>query len=288
METKPEVQKKSWEIDVRNIQPLNRAGGNIRTDYGEKDGSFQELIDSIRENGILLPLRGYRDKDNEGKWISIDGHRRLAAAMKLVNEEGLQIRAEIIAVDPQFVSDEQLIYEMVTANSGKELSPIEMAEAVRRLQSYGHTIKEIAKKFGKNNELVSNLSLFASAPKRLRDLVAGNKVSYTLVTKLLRETKDFNVAMERIEKALAISKSEAKQKNEIDPDTDTSEPLDYKATKKHLHLATNQVDSAKELKMAIREIKEKGLKVVDSRLFEYLEKIAENRITAAEIKKQLL
>lgn len=283
-----ETQQKYWEVDVKNVKPLNRAGGNIRVDYGEKDGSFQELVDSIRENGVLVPIRGYRDKENDGQWIAIDGHRRLTAAMKLVEEEKLDIRIRVVVVDARKVSDEQIIYEMVTTNSGKALSPIEMAEAVRRLQAYGHSTKDIAKKFGKTYDFVNNLSLFASAPKRLRDHVAANKVSYSLVLDVLRETKDFNEAIEKIEKALDIAKSQVKQKMSIDPDTDTSEPLQYKATKQHLDLATNKVDSMKELQMVIREIEEQKLDVSNKELFNFATAIAKNRITASDIKKELL
>lgn len=52
VETTVEVAGKHWEVDVMNIKPLERTGGNLRIDYGEEDGSFKELIDSIRENGI--------------------------------------------------------------------------------------------------------------------------------------------------------------------------------------------------------------------------------------------
>lgn len=95
---KKETAQKYYEVDVRNIQPLDKAGGNIREDYGDSDGSFQETVDSIRENGIIMPLRGYRDKTNPEIWHTTDGHRRVKAAMKLYNEEGIVIRARIVNV----------------------------------------------------------------------------------------------------------------------------------------------------------------------------------------------
>jgi ParB/RepB/Spo0J family partition protein len=288
-QTQKESQQKYWEVDARNIKPLDRAGGNIRHDYGDQDGSFKELVDSIRENGILVPLRAYRDKDNEGHWISIDGHRRMAAAKWLLENEGLEIRVRVIVVDARKISDEQLIYDMVTTNSGKPLSPIELAEAVRRLQAYGHKPKEIAKKFGKTVDLINNLSLFASAPKRLRDLVAANRVSYSLVLDVLKETKDFNQALDKIENALAISKQEAKSKSkskdaDYDPETDTSEPLEYKATKKHLDQATNRVDSLKELSMVIRSMEEAKETPLNKSLYDFARAIVKNQFTATDIK----
>ncbi len=288
IQTTQETQQKYWEVDVKNIKPLNRAGGNIRIDYGINDGSFNELKDSIRENGILVPIRGYRDKDNEGIWIAIDGHRRIKAAIELVASEGIEIRARIIVVDARKVSDEQIIYEMVTTNSGKALNPIEMAEAVRRLQAYGHTPKEIAKKFGKTYDFVNNLSLFASAPKRLRELVQNNRVSYSLVLDLLRETKDFNVAIEKIEKALDVSKKQAKQKLPFDPETDTSEPLQYKATKKHLDIASNKVDSFRELQMAMKKIEEENLQPSEMEIYRFCLTIVKNQATMSDILKDIM
>ena len=283
VETKEETQQKYWEVDVLNIKPLNRAGGNIRTDYGDKDNSFQELVDSIRENGIKVPIRGYRDADNNGQWFSIDGHRRLAAATKLVNEEGLSIKVRVIVVDARKISDEEIIYDMVTTNSGKPLNPIEMSEAVRRLENYGIPLKDIAKRFGKATTFVNNLSYFAKAPKRLRDLVEKNRVSYSLVIETLRDSKDFNDASEKIEAALNVAKQVAKQKS-FNPETDT-EDLEYKASKRHLNAATNKLDSMKELQRVIREYTDKNLIITNQELFNFANAIAKNQVTAKEIEK---
>jgi len=292
-EVEKESQQKYWEVDVRNIKPLERAGGNVRTDYGDKDGSFQELIDSIRENGIIVPLRGYRDKDKDGEWFAIDGHRRLRAAMHLVENEGLTIRVRVVVVDARKISDEQIIYDMVTTNSGKALSPIEMAEAVRRLIAYGHKPKDIAKRFGKSQGLINNLSLFASSPKRIRDLVADNRISYSLVMDVLKETKDFNEALEQIENALSVSKKEVRSKKQMNDDglegddVDTSEPLEYRATRKHLNEATNKVDSMKELVMVVRSIEESGNLPNNKELYHFARAIAKNQFTASDIRKEL-
>lgn len=280
-----ETQQKYWEVDALNIKPLNRAGGNIRVDYGEQDASFQELVNSIRENGVKVPIRGYRNKDVEGEWFSIDGHRRLAACNKLITDEGLSIKVRVIVVDARKITDEEIIFDMISTNQGKPLSPIEMAEAVRRLEELGVEVKDIAKRFGKSLDLVKNLSYFAKAPKRLRDLVSSNKVSYSLVIQTLRECKDYNDAVTKIESALNVSKQQAKKKS-FDPETDT-EDLDYKATRAHMNIATNKLDSVKELNRVIREYKDKELVVANQLLFTFAEKISKNQITAKEIEELL-
>ena len=131
-----ETTGKFFVVDTINISPLQRAGGNIRTDYGEKDGTLLELVESIRSNGIKEPMKGYRDSENEGKWIAINGHTRLKAC-EILRKEGIEVKAKVILVDARKVSDEELIYDMITSNAGRPLKPIEMAEAVRRLIAKG-------------------------------------------------------------------------------------------------------------------------------------------------------
>lgn len=283
-----ETQGKHYEADVRNIKPLNRAGGNIRTDYGTTDGSFEELVKSIEANGIIVPIRAYRDKDNEGQWIAIDGHRRLTAAMKLVEEKGLTIRAKVITVDSRKVSDEQLIIDMVVTNSGKPLSPIEMAEAVRRLINYGYSAKDVATKFGKNVHFIRNLELLASAPKRMRDLVSQNKVSYSLVLNLLKDSPDFNEASNKIEEALSLSIKENRFKNKTEiidseEDFEVNEEVHAKISKRHLNEVRNVIDSFKELRSVLKKQIDNPKIVGNPELFSFIKKLANNELTIKDI-----
>lgn len=277
---KEETKQTTWEVDVRNIKPLERAGGNIREDYGDID----ELAKSIEESGIMVPIRAYRDKDNDGQWIAIDGHRRLKASMQLVNDKGLTIRAKVLVVDYRKLSDEQLVYDMVITNSGKELNPIELAEAVRRLIAYGNKPKEIASKFGKPTPFVKNLELFASAPRRIREMVKNNVVSYSLVLKILKESADYNVALEQIESALKVAKESKAIKQGISVDAiDDDSDIQVKVTKRSLDKATNKLDSFIELQRAIKEIELKGLVVSDTDTRHFIFDLINNRLHKVQI-----
>lgn len=277
-----ESQGKHYEVDVLNIKPLPEdrgAGGNIRTDYGDID----ELAKSIFQNGIIMPLRAYRDKDNEGGWIAIDGHRRLAAAMKLVKEKGITIRAKVITVDSRKISDEQLIYDMITTNSGKQLSPVEMAEAVRRLIAYNHSVKDIAKGFGKPILFIQNLELLASAPKRVRDMVADKKISYSLVIQVMKETADFNEAIKIIEAAAGVAINEKVIKKNISASPEV--PLSAKITKRHIAKAGNKHNSIKEAKTLLKDNPDREPN--NQEVFIFLKKLVNNELSAAELEKIL-
>ncbi len=276
-----ETQGKHYEVDVRNIKPLNRAGGNIRLDYGDNDGSFKELINSIEANGIIVPLRGFRDKDNPEGWITIDGHSRLKAAMKLVNEKGLTIRAKIITVDARKISDEQIIIDMVVTNSGKPLNPMELSEAVRRLIIFGYKTKEIAIKFGMNNHAIKNLELLAAAPKRIRDLITENKLRYTVALDFIKTSPDFNEAIEKIDKAFSLVNKENQST------TGGSGEEKKVITRTHLNQVNNKVDSSMELKKVFKKQIDNPKEIKNQELYSFCKRIAENRLTSSDIEKLL-
>lgn len=288
-----ETANKHFEVDVRSIIPLERAGGNIRQDYGD----IKELKDSIKANGIIVPLRAYRNKEVEGGWIAIDGHRRLKAAMELV-AEGEVVRAKVITVDSRGLSDEQLIFDMVNTNAGKPLTPKEMAEAVRRLIALGWKEKEIAARFGKNVNFVKNLALFANCPKRVRDMVDENKISYSLVCDLFRRCADFNLVVESIEAAYGVAKEtkadQLKRKNlrenkSIEDENEFTAGADKtaKITKKIIDKVSNKVDSMKELQSVFKKQIDKPQDVTNPALYKVLKNIVENKYTAKDIEKLL-
>lgn len=279
---KSETQGKHYVVDTRIVSPLNRAGGNIRTDYGEKDGTLQELVDSIRENGIKEPIKGFRDPEDPERWIAINGHTRLKAC-EILNKEGKVIRAKIITVDARTISDEDLIFDMISSNAGRPLKPMEMAEAVRRLRNFEIPIEEIAKKFGKNLILVKNLELLSKAPKKFRDMVSDGSIAYTLVLQTFKQTQDWNKAVEVIERASGISKNEkiSRTKSEFD----VTPEVHSKITKRHVDEALNKVDSLKELQRALNNFKEdkNNREIKNPELFKFANDLANGRLVASDI-----
>lgn len=289
-----ETAQKDYEVDLKFIKPLERAGGNIRSDYGEADGSFDELVESIAENGILNPMRAYRDADNPGYWFSIDGHRRHRAGMKLVDERGASIRVRVIPVDRKKISDESLVIDMVTTNTGKPLNPLELSEAVRRLISYGLRPKDIAKKFGMKSYVIKNLELLGSAPKRIRNLIQNNQLSHTVALGFLKSSADYNEAIEKIEKALSLAKSEKPKTKESDfpgnPDTESESDNENDTTKittKHLNEVNNKVDSTLELRKVFKKQIDSPSDIKNNELFSFCKKLVDNKLMASDIEKLL-
>jgi ParB family chromosome partitioning protein len=130
-----------------------------------RDKSFAELVDSVRERGILQPLL-VRSKD-EGYQL-IAGERRWRAAQVA----GLQRVPVIIKESAEAESFELALIENIQR---KDLNPIEEGEAYRRLQQdFDLSQENIAKKIGKDRSTVANMIRLLKLPDKIRtDIVDG-------------------------------------------------------------------------------------------------------------------
>lgn len=127
--------------------------------------SLNELVDSIKEQGILEPL--VVAKTPAGYQI-IAGERRCRAA-KIV---GLQkVPVVIKETTPQGMLEMSIVENV----QREDLNPIERAQAYKRLiDDFGLETNEVAKRVGKSSPTVSNTIRLLSLPDAIKDaLVAG-------------------------------------------------------------------------------------------------------------------
>ena len=131
-----------------------------------QETSFQELVTSIRENGILQPLIVTPLKD---KYELIVGQRRLEAA----RQAGLK---EVPVIARKIVSDiERLEMAIIENIQRQDLTPLEEAEAYYRLLTEFHlTQEEIAKRVGKDRATIANFLRLRQLPSLIKkDLNQG-------------------------------------------------------------------------------------------------------------------
>lgn len=133
------------------------------------DESLQHLADSIRENGILLPLvvRRYDDGEDE-RFEIIAGERRWRAA-KLASLGEVPVLVK--DVSPQ----DQLELALVENIQRRDLNPLEEAEAYLRLvRDYGLTQEEVARRVGRERSTVANALRINHLPAYAKDdLIKG-------------------------------------------------------------------------------------------------------------------
>jgi ParB family chromosome partitioning protein len=126
---------------------------------------LQELVDSIREKGILQPLVVRRKSDG---FEIIAGERRWRAAQKA----GLK---EVPILIKDVAESEMLELSLIENIQRANLNPIEEAEAFKGLMEQFHlTQEEISKKVGRDRATIANtIRLLKLAPEIKQSLVDG-------------------------------------------------------------------------------------------------------------------
>ncbi len=153
-------QERIYELETHIIQlnPL-QPRGVITPD------SLTELVDSIREQGILEPLVV---ADTPAGYQLIAGERRLRAAKIL----GLsKVPVVVKKTTPQGILEMSIVENV----QREDLNPIERALAYKRLiDEFGLGTNDVARKVGKSAPTVSNTMRLLSLPDAIKDaLVAG-------------------------------------------------------------------------------------------------------------------
>lgn len=230
-------------------------GFNVRQDYGD----LEELANSIEQNGVRVPIRGYK---KGGINIITDGHRRFKAC-QLLKERGVDVRVPFLA-DGRESNEETRVLDMLICNEGKKLNPVEQSEAIKRLVNYGYSEDEIAKKTGFSKTYIANLILLNSAPKKFKDLIASDVVRSTQAMKIWREAKDFDEAIKIIEGAVSYSEQNNSKK---------------KVTDSVVNKSLGKVNSFAAVKKAIRVAEKRTIKPENVELFNLLKKINDGEFT---------
>lgn len=145
-------------IDPNPFEPRER-----RTDE-----NLNELVESIRQKGIVQPIVVRKKKD---RFELICGGRRLRAA----KQAGLE---EIQAVVKDASDSEVLELAIIENVQREDLNPMEEANAYRKLmKNFEYTQAEVADKVGKDRSTVANLLRLLELPEKIRAYIRSGKLS---------------------------------------------------------------------------------------------------------------
>lgn len=249
-----------FKLDPRSINVVE--GFNVRQDYGNMDA----LVESIRENGVRVPVKGYK---KDGEFFLTDGHRRLQAAILLVGE-GVEIR--IPFVTEKSPSETDRLLDMFLCNDGKSLNAIEQADLVSRLSKLGLENKEIAQKIGVSVVTINNMMTTSKLPASLKKKIAAKEITATLVLNMIRSKKDLTV--DNIEQHIDnILHPEAEKVTYIGETNDVAPSAPTKITAKTLKQATNTENSIGHFKKLIRKMEDldNGLVITENKeMFDFV------------------
>lgn len=144
-------------------------------------GDLSDLVNSVREKGILEPLL-VRPSEVGGRFMIISGERRYRAA----REVGLrELPCIAMEVDDRAVAEIALIENL----QRKDLTAFEEADGLVVLaERFGYTHEEISKKIGKSRSTVTEALTIANLPPEIRELCRRADItSKSLLLQVVRQ-----------------------------------------------------------------------------------------------------
>ncbi len=195
--------------EIIKIPILNIREGKFQPRKKITPESLKDLIESIKEKGILEPLIV---RPVSSGYEIIVGHRRFFAA----KEAGLtEVPCIIKEVNDREAAEISIIENLQREN----LNPLEEANAIKKLiREFGLTHEEIAKRIGKSRVYVTNILRLLKLPEKIKEKIEKGEISEGHARVLLSlKDKDeiINLAEEITKKRLSVRDLERKIKKEI-------------------------------------------------------------------------
>ena len=160
------------DIPIKNIRPNPK---QPREDFGYEE--LEELIQSIKEHGILVPL--VVSKIDDENYELIAGERRFRSA-KILNLK--TVPAIVRTVKEQ----EKLELALIENIQRKNLNSIEEARAFRQLMDeFNLTQEDVAKRVGKSRPAVANTVRLLNLPEEIQQAVRSGKIKESHARTLL-------------------------------------------------------------------------------------------------------
>jgi len=195
-ETKIESQKNKLgisEIIPNKYQP--------RKNFDEE--ILNDLVNSIRERGIIQPIIVRKSEDQISKYEIIAGERRWLAAQKA----GLHEVPVVITEADDLKSLEFAIVENVQRH---DLNPLEEAQGYQRLiNEFSYDQEKVSKFIGKSRSHVTNCLRILSLPDEVLKLIEDKKLTSGHAKILVGLDNASFVAHKIIDKNLSVRQAEA-------------------------------------------------------------------------------
>ena len=154
-------------LDPNEIRPNPQ---QPRTDFDAE--AMEELVHSIRENGVLQPIvvRPLPPGEN-ARYELVMGERRLRAT----KEAGLRTIPAVV----KDTADEQMLHEALLENLHRsQLNPLEEASAYQQLiADFGITHEQLGARLGRSRPMITNTVRLLRLPEHIQRKVAAGVLS---------------------------------------------------------------------------------------------------------------
>ena len=186
------------EVDVARISPSPQ-----QPRQAHDDPAIGELVDSIRQHGVLQPLIVTRGPGED--YVLVAGERRWRAA----REAGLRT---VPAIVKEATPRQRLELALVENLQRQDLNPLETAQAYRQLvEEHGLTQDSVAERVGKSRAAVANALRLLRLPGPARDALASAAISEGHARAILAcaDQRDQEALLEEIvEQGLSVRQTE--------------------------------------------------------------------------------
>jgi ParB family transcriptional regulator, chromosome partitioning protein len=182
----PAERKGVMNLGIEEIRP-DRAQPRRHFD----EAHIEELAESIRSKGVLLPLIVRRDSEG---YVLVAGERRWRAAQKA----GLR---ELPVMVREVTGKEAFEIALIENIQREDLNPIEEAGAYRRLiEEHGLTQEELAARVGKDRSTLANALRLLRLPEAIQRAVVSGELSMGHARALLaiHDEGDLRKAAEKV------------------------------------------------------------------------------------------
>ncbi len=164
--------------------------------------SLEDLINSIRERGVIQPIIIRESNSSNSKYEIIAGERRWLAARKA----GLHEIPVVITEADDLKSLEFAIVENVQRH---DLNPLEEAQGYKRLiDEFSYDQEKVSKFIGKSRSYITNSLRLLNLPREVLKLIEEKKITAGHAKILVGSDNALFVAKKIIEKQLSVRQTE--------------------------------------------------------------------------------
>lgn len=171
--------------------------------------AISDLVESVREKGVLQPLLVRPDPDAPGSYEIIAGERRWRAAQAASLHD--------VPVIVREMSDREALEVALIENlQRQDLTPLEEAEGYHRLQEeFSHTQEELAKTVGKSRSHVANMMRLLMLPPPIKDMLDRGDLTAGHARALLTARDPLELAEQVASKGLNVRQTEKLVQKEV-------------------------------------------------------------------------
>jgi len=198
----PELTEQKSQVKLVDPQKIKPNRYQPRLNF--KQDKLQELIDSIKEKGIVQPV--VVRKSEEGGYELIAGERRLRAVQALKQKE--------VPVLIKEANDQEMLEFSIIENIQRDdLNPLEEARAYENLiNDFNFTQEQVAQSVGKSRATISNMLRLLNLPAEIKDALFKEQLSFghaKAILSLPNKAARISLCRKIIKKGLSVREAEA-------------------------------------------------------------------------------